>query len=92
MSLEGSLKDRAFNQPAEVNALRSMPEVVMSQIETLGFGLKLNDNGDWYVAPKDSRDNWTLVQKQERWFLCIAEVPQIAFHTGEMLKFLKHRN
>ena len=92
MSIDGSLQHRTVYPTAEVKALRSVSEVVVSQISNLGFGLKLNEKGEWYVAPKHVHENWTLVLRQDRWFLCIENLSQIAFHTGEMLAFLQRRN
>jgi hypothetical protein len=62
----------------------------MAKIKALGYSLEKKDS-ILCIQSLNRDEGWILKFDNERWILCVNDVPQIAFLPEEAVKFLGHR-
>ena len=62
----------------------------VSKIKALGYSLTF-EKSQTFIKSLNSDESWYLKYIDERWLLCVNDVPQIAFLPEEALKFLAYR-
>lgn len=64
---------------------------LLKQVAELGFICQAEDEQLCQIYPPQSPPQWHLQQQEEHWVLYVGTIPQILFHSIEMIKFLQHQ-